>query len=371
MRGLLLHALACAFAVSLANDALAQPATFREAALAEDPLLYYSFEEPVGSTVYEDVTGNGHDAVAVGNVDAGERLTVGRGVHINYPAGGGVGVGESYIEVPAVAGVDSLEEFTIGYVFSLDGEQLSQIEPPLNGDDFSQTIFSTRNDFQQGNTRGGYRLGYMFGRGAFLDGFPKNEWGALQIDNGNGFNPFNGSYVGMQYAETQAPLVNPVISLGAIYDPVGGGGDSVPAGDYNGNLVVDAPDYNVWRDNFGAEVDPGTVADGNENGVVDAADYNIWRDGFGTVIPPSDPAEDLVLIAGVDVDNLAPPNPGNNFEDPPVGPYTLELIEIDVVYVGEHAGGAGAGVPEPTGFALAVFSLVLVMIRRNRRCAAG
>ena len=71
--------------------------------------------------------------------------------------------------------------------------------------------------------------------------------------------------------------------------------------------------------------------------------------------------------AGVDADNLAPPNPGNNFGNPPIGPYTLKLVEIDVVYVGEHPGGGGAGVPEPTGMALAMTSLVLVMIRRNRQ----
>ena len=50
-------------------------------------------------------------------------------------------------------------------------------------------------------------------------------------------------------------------------------------GDYNFNGVVDAADYNVWRDTFGSEID--LDADGNVNGIVDAADYNIWRDNFG------------------------------------------------------------------------------------------
>ena len=51
-------------------------------------------------------------------------------------------------------------------------------------------------------------------------------------------------------------------------------------GDYNGNGVVDAPDYNVWRDHFGALAPH--AADGNANGMVDAADYNIWRDNFSS-----------------------------------------------------------------------------------------
>ena len=51
-------------------------------------------------------------------------------------------------------------------------------------------------------------------------------------------------------------------------------------GDYNGNGVVDAPDYIVWRDTFGSD-GPDRRADGNENGRVDAPDYVIWRDNFG------------------------------------------------------------------------------------------
>ncbi len=52
---------------------------------------------------------------------------------------------------------------------------------------------------------------------------------------------------------------------------------SNPPGDYNGDQVVDAQDYNVWRGNFGDTVSPGTGADGNGNGIIDAADYVVWR----------------------------------------------------------------------------------------------
>jgi hypothetical protein len=46
-------------------------------------------------------------------------------------------------------------------------------------------------------------------------------------------------------------------------------------GDYNEDLMVSAPDYDMWRANFGSNsvVNP----DGNANGVVDAADYVLWR----------------------------------------------------------------------------------------------
>jgi hypothetical protein len=52
------------------------------------------------------------------------------------------------------------------------------------------------------------------------------------------------------------------------------------AGDYNEDLVVNAPDYDLWRANFGSTtvVNP----DGNANGVVDAADFVLWRKRLST-----------------------------------------------------------------------------------------
>jgi cytochrome c peroxidase len=50
-------------------------------------------------------------------------------------------------------------------------------------------------------------------------------------------------------------------------------------GDYDGNGVVDADDYDVWRLNFGAT--QSLAADGNGDLVVNAADYVVWRDNVG------------------------------------------------------------------------------------------
>jgi hypothetical protein len=50
-------------------------------------------------------------------------------------------------------------------------------------------------------------------------------------------------------------------------------------GDYNGNGVVDAADYTVWRDNVG---ESGPLANEDASpGVIDAADYNVWKNHFG------------------------------------------------------------------------------------------
>ena len=136
------------------------------------------------------------------------------------------------------------------------------------------------------------------------------------------------------------------VSLGNIFGAAPGLG--VEDGDYNGNNVVDAPDYNVWRDNFGAEVDPLTVADGNGNGSIDAPDYNVWRDNFGAQGGGGGgPAEqDLVLSI------VTTAGPGAVTGTKPV----------PVVYI----NGAGASVPEPSCLLLAFMGLVgLAAVRRN------
>jgi hypothetical protein len=51
-------------------------------------------------------------------------------------------------------------------------------------------------------------------------------------------------------------------------------------GDYNGNGVVDAADYVLWRKSLG-QTGVGLAADGNGNNQIDAADYGVWRAHFG------------------------------------------------------------------------------------------
>jgi hypothetical protein len=62
-------------------------------------------------------------------------------------------------------------------------------------------------------------------------------------------------------------------------------GTSVP-GDYNGNDVVDAADYALWR----KTVSPTPPSFRNEVaslGTIDAADYTAWRARFGNFMPPA------------------------------------------------------------------------------------
>jgi hypothetical protein len=51
-------------------------------------------------------------------------------------------------------------------------------------------------------------------------------------------------------------------------------------GDYNDDGSVDAADYTVWRNTFGA-IGSGLAADGNGNGSIDGGDYSVWKTNFG------------------------------------------------------------------------------------------
>ena len=75
-------------------------------------------------------------------------------------------------------------------------------------------------------------------------------------------------------------------------------------GDFNGDGVVDAADYIVWRDSLGSTTN--LAADGNNNGVVDAGDFDVWKTNFGnhsvrvstnTAVP--EPTTMVMLFTGI------------------------------------------------------------------------
>jgi hypothetical protein len=69
-----------------------------------------------------------------------------------------------------------------------------------------------------------------------------------------------------------------------------------PTGDYNGNGVVDAADYVVWRDTLSQTVSPGSGADGDRSGTIDAPDYDHWRARFGNMIAGGTGASALAAV---------------------------------------------------------------------------
>ncbi len=75
------------------------------------------------------------------------------------------------------------------------------------------------------------------------------------------------------------------------------------AGDYNGDGVVDAADYVVWRQSVG-QSGTGLAADGSGNGTVGQSDYDTWRANFG-----STPASGVGAAAAASA-VMAVPEPG-------------------------------------------------------------
>lgn len=75
----------------------------------------------------------------------------------------------------------------------------------------------------------------------------------------------NSSQINTVFSATSFAKLLPVVAL---------------PGDYDGNNVVDAADYTVWRDTMN-QSGSSLAADGNRNGRVDADDYAIWKTNFG------------------------------------------------------------------------------------------
>ena len=81
----------------------------------------------------------------------------------------------------------------------------------------------------------------------------------------------------------------------------------VATGDYNGNGMVDAADYIVWRKSQNQQ-GSGLAADSNGDGIVNGTDYNFWRSRVGNVVGsglgagaavPEPAAMSLLVVAAV------------------------------------------------------------------------
>ncbi len=104
-------------------------------------------------------------------------------------------------------------------------------------------------------------------------------------------------------------------------------------GDFNGDGLVDAADYTVWRDHYGSEED--YHADGNDDGIIDDDDHSIWGNGYGNVL-----------------NNAGGNGGGGNGGGGNGGGH------------GGNGGRGGLGVPEPSAVLLTLLVLTLAPLRR-------
>ncbi|TWT97008.1 hypothetical protein Pla108_27850 [Botrimarina colliarenosi] len=129
------------------------------------------------------------------------------------------------------------------------------------------------------------------------------------------------------------------------------------AGDFNGDGLVDAADYTVWRDTEGT----GDLrADANGDQVIDGLDYDLWVANYGTITEQS--AGPFWALSGSDFNDFI----STQATAVPTGGQA-------VVYAGGEVGSPGVyngtslavSVPEPSSVLLALVALAGLAKRRG------
>lgn len=117
--------------------------------------------------------------------------------------------------------------------------------------------------------------------------------GAVVVAAAEGFDPASGDqYVVLSgaglagvFATVDLPALTPGLMWQVAYSSTNVSLVVTVAGDYNGDGIVDAGDYTVWRDSVGQQVSRGVGADGDGDGEITQADLDIWRANYGVVVP--------------------------------------------------------------------------------------
>ena len=109
-----------------------------------------------------------------------------------------------------------------------------------------------------------------------LGGFLRLAAGSSLIDAGT---PISFVFNGVTY---DIPYNGAAPDLGAYEFAIAG--PALP-GDFNGDNVVDAADYTVWRNHFG-ESDEANINNSGDGGDVSLDDYNLWKSQYGQSVTP-------------------------------------------------------------------------------------
>jgi hypothetical protein len=173
--------------------------------------------------------------------------------------------------------------------------------------------------------------------------FANGTWNSLQDQGTSGNNWFEANTSSKQIAELLtvgglqlAP--NAKISLGAPFNTLGQQDlvfqfavtNNLP-GDFNGNGIVDAADYTVWRDNLGSTSNAVLHGNGDATLGVGPGDYTLWKANFGTTALVSGPP---ALITGRMLYSALVPGAGSAASASPVSePSTAWLLVVGLPLV--------------------------------------
>ncbi|QDV73223.1 dockerin type I repeat-containing protein [Botrimarina mediterranea] len=130
----------------------------------------------------------------------------------------------------------------------------------------------------------------------FIDPYQQEEWGdplsmSYSFGTSNQNAASNNPNFGFRFVSDFYPSFNSTFyrSFGGAYSPDAAWridnilvtGDLLfRPGDFNGDGLVDAADYTVWRDAVGT-ANP-SLADANRDGQVNASDYEVWASNYGS-----------------------------------------------------------------------------------------
>jgi hypothetical protein len=178
--------------------------------------------------------------------------------------------------------------------------------PPFSADSISASVSLTR-----GSERGLYNA--ILDSGWNGSGPTGTEWAteinnpgatieasnyaALDFIDQSWLDAYGGGGVGLNIEGTDAVVhlieEDVFLDLRFTHWQAGGGGGFIylraeppaPTGDYNGDLIVNAADYTVWRNTLGQAVGfDGAGADGDGDRIIDYDDFLFWRERYGNVI---------------------------------------------------------------------------------------
>lgn len=100
---------------------------------------------------------------------------------------------------------------------------------------------------------------------------------------------------------------------------------STVPGDYNADFAVDELDHAFWSARYGATEGAALAADGNGDGVVDAADYTVWRDNRG-FLPVATAVAPVAPSSGEEVQTSTPTaSSSDSIADHPYAAYDAAL----------------------------------------------